>query len=206
LIRVVDEAPPAAGAHPGPRLVVVHGPPGAGKSTLATGLGARLGLPVLDRDRFKDALFDALGWSDRAWSQRVGAASYDLLAVVVGELLAAGVGLVLETNFSPNTPLVSLLRDLCAAPGARPVEVLCTARPDVCWDRFDRRRREGGRHPGHAGFEDRETAIAALVSRPYGPLGLGGAVIEVDTTDTWADPDVVAAAIRRRWGDLRSAP
>ena len=43
--------------------VVVSGPPGSGKSTLARGLAPELGLPLLSKDRIKEALFDHV-WDD----------------------------------------------------------------------------------------------------------------------------------------------
>jgi len=67
-------------------VVVVHGPPGAGKSRLARGLARSTGLPCFDRDEFKDTIFDALGYSDREWSITVGKASWDLLTLMAERL------------------------------------------------------------------------------------------------------------------------
>lgn len=178
-------------------LVVVHGPPGSGKSTLAAGLGRELGLAVFDRDDLKDAIFDVLGWSDRAWSARVGEASWRLLHLCVERILGAGQSMIADSNFRPGWATVDDLRCLLERTDTRVVEVYCTADPEELWRRFDRRRRDGGRHPGHVGFEERETFLADLRARPHGPLGLKGAVIELDTTGSWPAPAAVADEIRR---------
>ena len=56
-----------------PRLVVVSGLPASGKSTVARTLAGALGLPLLDKDVFLEALFASDGIGDAAW-RRGGAA------------------------------------------------------------------------------------------------------------------------------------
>jgi predicted kinase len=43
------------------RLVLVTGPPAAGKTTVARPLARCLALPLIGKDTIKEALFDAMG-------------------------------------------------------------------------------------------------------------------------------------------------
>ena len=58
-----------------PLVVVVTGPPAAGKTTVARELACRLRLPLIAKDTIKEALFDGLGTGDLAWSRRLGEAT-----------------------------------------------------------------------------------------------------------------------------------
>jgi predicted kinase len=167
------------------RLVLVTGPPGAGKSTLAGPLAAALRLPLLSKDMIKERLYDSLGpvGSDDAddWSRRLSAAAVDVLLTVAGRLPAV----VLEANLRPRS---AVQRERLAALDAVLVEVHCRCPPEVAAGRFAAR--AGERHPAHplAALPDR------LLAEFDGPVRLG-TVIEVDTSAP-VDVDAVAEAVR----------
>jgi hypothetical protein len=118
-------------------LVLVTGPPASGKTTLARPLAHHLDLPLLGKDTIKEALFDTLGTGDRAWSRRLGGASYAVLLALAQELPAA----VLDANFYPDHG-PGLLQ---ACP--RPIEVFCRCPATEVEHRFTTR--ASARHPGH---------------------------------------------------------
>src|SRR5437899_3341293 len=86
-----------------PRLIVVTGPPGAGKTTIAADLKTRLGLPLIAKDTLKEALGDALEFdSDRHESRKLGVATFHIQYLLMRELLGAGVSVIAEGNFRPE--------------------------------------------------------------------------------------------------------
>lgn len=158
-----------------PLLVVVTGPPGAGKTTIAESLREELGLPLVAKDALKEALGGELGVTGRDASQRLGGAVYEVLGLVVHELLRAGVSVIAEGNFTAET---RFLHDL---PPSRVVQVHVTAAPDVLRRRM--LERDSARHPVH---HDRETAdeLAARTARgEWAPLRLDGETISIDTSE-----------------------
>ena len=148
-------------------LVVVTGPPGAGKSSVARPLASALGLPVLDKDTIKEALFDALGTGDESWSRKLGEAAFTTMFAIARNLDAA----VLDGNFSAPS------RDALLELHASPIEIYCRC------DREERQRRIEAR-PRHPGHLDEITARKALEGVPSEePLRLGGPFLEVDTNE-----------------------
>lgn len=143
--------------------MIVTGPPASGKSTLAADLAPRLGLTLLRKDDFKEALFERHGGSvplrrlsDLAWDELFER--------------AAGLGPVLIEG---NLP-VERAGDV-AALHPSPLEIFCRADPTVLVERLSRRRR----HEVHDD-EALRAEVRSGVVRGARPLGVGR-VIEVRT-------------------------
>ena len=115
-----------------PVVVVVQGPPAAGKTTVARELAALLHLPLIAKDTIKEALFDELGTGDPAWSARLGAATYLVLGALVDESAGTGASLVLEGNFVRGSELEAQL----AALPTRIVQVYCSAPLELLLERY----------------------------------------------------------------------
>ena len=152
-----------------PVFVLVAGPPGTGKSTLARPLAELLGLALLDKDAIKGALMEALGTpSDVEGSRAYGRAAVMALLTVARTCPGA----VLDSTFYPYA--VPALREL---PG-RLVEVRCRAPRELVLARY--RARTPSRGPGH--FDEQRPEAELFGEAMVTPLGLGP-LIEVDTAE-----------------------
>ena len=165
-----------------PTLLVVTGHPGTGKTTLARRLAMDLRLPLFEKDAIKELLYDELGWSDRAWSQRLGRAAIALLFQCAERTLAAGVSTVVEANFVPALAGRSC-RDLHARTFCRFAQIVCHADKETLLARYQERWSAGARHPGHvdgtALVELRERLEAGGDMR----IPVEGPCYALDTTD-----------------------
>lgn len=163
-------------------LVIVAGAPGTGKTTLALSLGQSLGLPVITKDDIKEALATPFATGDRDWSRQLGVAAYAVLFAVGERVLAAGHGLILETNFRSgisDAPLRALAR---LAPT---VVIVCRVSEPLRRKRFgDRAAR--GRHRVHI-----DSAVLDEWNEDDSEflIDIGAPRLIVDTTDGYA-PDL----------------
>ena len=164
-----------------PVLIIVHGRPATGKTTIARELAERLHIPLITKDDIKESLFESLGWSDRAWSRKLGAATYRILMYVAESSLKAGRSLMLESNFPfESNPEFQALAERTPF---HAVQVICQAAPQTISERFERRQGGGTRHPGHAAPDLMDEMRRGEHTSPTVPLELLGEVLEIDTND-----------------------
>ncbi len=149
--------------------VVVSGPPGSGKTTLATALAPALGLPLIAKDTIKEALMAVLPVPDVATSRAIGAASVGALLAVAADAPAA----VLESVWHRSHSVA----DLAGLPG-RLVEVFCRCDPAIAAQRYARR--AGTRAAGH--FDANRTPGELWNDEVARPVAGGWPVIETDTS------------------------
>ena len=148
--------------------VLVTGIPAEGKSTAAAYLARELALPVLSKDRFKELLFDRLGFASREEKVRLGLAAMDAMYYAAGQLMEAGRPFILENNFEnvSREGLMALLgRQPCTA-----ITVTMTGDYEAVYRRFVARNGSPDRHPGHV-FNDHY---------PHEPLGAPAPVISLE--------------------------
>ena len=183
-----------------PTLVVVSGPAGTGKTTLAHLLAPMIGCPVVSRDEIKEGMVHAHPGYAPTPSDELTRRTYDVFFATIGLLLRNGVSLVAEAAFQDRLWRPKL-EPMLEFADIRVIQ--CEVALDVARERQLRRLDQTATRAAHADHHQlRQSGAAAS----FVPLSLDVATLRVDTTDGY-QPDLAAiAAFGSAPGTIRSPP
>jgi predicted kinase len=175
-----------------PTLVVVTGPAGSGKTTIAHELARAIGCPAICRDEIKEGMVHAHGPFEAAWGDELTRRTFPLFFDVVGSLVRGGVTVVAEAafqhfNWEPNLAPFADAADIRV--------VRCRTDPVTARSRVEVR----GRRTAHA-----DGALLAgldagdLYYENFEHISIDAPTLDVDTTSGY-DPtlDEIVAFIER---------
>jgi predicted kinase len=182
---------------PRPALIVVSGPPGTGKTTLAREIARALGCPAVCRDEIKEGMAHASPGFAPGEGDELTMRALPVFFGVLWLLLEAGVTTVAEAAFQDRVwrPHLAPLRPL-----AQVRVVHCAADPEVTFERIVRRHAEDSTRRAHPdpGADGPEAYLERL--RAFDRVRLDVPSLEVDTTSGYRPglAEVVAFAAGRR--------
>jgi predicted kinase len=167
-----------------PTLIVVSGPGGSGKTTLAHQLASAVGCPALCRDEIKEGMVAATPGFVPATSDPLTWRTYSLFFATIRLFLEHGVTHIAEAAFQ-HAAWARGLEPLL--PLAQLRVVRCHVDPAVARFRAEQRIRE---HPARAAHDD---AGYFSIERSFEPIALDALTLDVDTTDGYL-PDLGTVA------------
>lgn len=130
-----------------PCLILVTGLPASGKSGFSRYAGQKLNIPVLEKDHYKEILFDDIGFKSREEKMKLGAAAMNLMYDQARTLLKMGMSVILDNNFE-NSSLEGLMK-LAGDFDCRLITLRFEDDIAAIHRRFVRRDRDPRRHRGH---------------------------------------------------------
>ncbi len=170
---------PAAERGPRPALIVVSGPQGAGKTTLAHEIARAVGCPAVCRDEIKEGMAHASPGFTPGDGDELTARARPAFFGVLRLLAEAGVTTVAEAAFQDRVWRLDL-EPLLAVAEIRVVH--CAADPEAAFERIVRRHARDATRRAHPdpGADGREDYVRRV--RAFERVRLNVPSIEVDTT------------------------
>jgi predicted kinase len=163
-----------------PTLVVVSGPPGSGKTTLAHKIALAVGCPAICRDEIKEGMVHSARGFTPGPGDELTMRTLPAFFGVLELLLRAGVTTVAEAAF----------QDRLWRPGLEPLQSLaqirivhCTVDAAVAFQRNLRRKEDNPLRQAHADPGPHDAVEHALGHNAFDRVSVDVPWVEVDTTD-----------------------
>ncbi len=168
------------------KLIVVGGSLATGKSTVSSRLSDATGIVRISLDEIKEALFDLVGYRDRAWSKEMGRVAFPAFRDCIELHLQRGDSVIADATFLWLAD-ADWLHEFSNRYGAELVLVWLTADPQVARERLIHRSNTS-RHPGHNDALDEVIAEfdERFFNKTFLPIPLKARTLVVDTTDLGA--------------------
>ena len=192
-------------------IIVLTGLPASGKSTIAKKLSAEFNLPLFEKDKIKEVLFDTLGFENYAQKRKLDYAANAILLSLCENMIKSKIPVILDNNFdkvSSEALSRMLLKYNCGF-----VPIVLTGDVDAFYHRYINRDNQHERHLGHIlqdHYPPRENDCLdyqmtraefdeKFLTRGMAEFHCGGTQIEVDATDPdRIDTDALVAEIRKK--------
>lgn len=176
-------------------IIVLAGMPASGKSTVAAQLGKAFGMPILEKDALKEAIFDTIGFQNYAEKRKTDHAANAVLLRCARALLDSGISVILDNNFDETS--AGVLDGMVREYGCKCVTVFLGGDTEAFYRRYVERDRLHLRHLGHVVQEHyplwegdspdhdmtREEFREKFEKRGMANFRIGGERIDVDATD-----------------------
>jgi predicted kinase len=159
-----------------PTLILVTGPAGSGKTTLAHQLAAAIGCPTVSRDEIKEGMVFSHPGFVPSTSDRLTLRTYEVFFETMTSLLRADVTLVAEAAFQHRLWVRGLppLDDLATLRVVR-----CSVSEETARERQQQRLLSQSTRAAHADAQHLNRAA------PFDPIHLDAPTLDVDTSDGW---------------------
>ena len=153
-----------------------------GKSTVSSMISERTGIVRISLDEIKEALFDLVGYRDRAWSKEIGRVAFSAFRDCIELHLQHEDSVIADATFLWLDD-ADWLHEFADRYGAELILVWLTADPHVARERFIHRSKTT-RHPGHNDALDEVIAEfnERFFNKTFLPIPLRARTLIVDTT------------------------